>query len=387
MRIALASTEGRVALTATGDWRLSDRDGATDLLAAHSGDTWSIEKSGGRLRAVRLDGTGTSWRDGPLLARPTDSTGAALMTLNGRHYRGELSIAAQDTGLLIVNRLLVEDYLRGVVPLEIGTRSAGEVAAVEAQAVAARSYSYARMAESGYRSYDLVGTVLDQVYGGADVETPLTDIAVGSTGKLVLRFAGRLVNAPYSANCGGSTAAPSEVWQGAADQPYLQPVSDRIPGSDRYYCDIGPRFRWSRTLEGDALISALSRYARSVAAAGTPLPAGGAIRAITIDGRTPSGRVRALAVDTDRGRYLLRGNEIRFTMRSAGGEILNSTYFSVESEPDGDGVLARVIFRGTGNGHGIGMCQWGAIGRARAGQDYRTILRTYYPGTTIETVD
>ena len=95
-------------------------------------------------------------------------------------------------------------------------------------------------------------------------------------------------------------------------------------------------------------------------------------------------RVGALGVRTDAGNFVLRGNDIRFVLRSARGDILASTYFSVDLTPAGDGRVARAVLRGSGNGHGIGMCQWGAIGRARAGQDFRTILRTYYPGTTIE---
>ncbi len=67
--------------------------------------------------------------------------------------------------------------------------------------------------------------------------------------------------------------------------------------------------------------------------------------------------------------------------------MLNSTYFSVEEADGADGRLASLTLRGRGYGHGIGMCQWGAIGRARAGQDFRTILETYYPGTTIAPVD
>jgi stage II sporulation protein D len=62
---------------------------------------------------------------------------------------------------------------------------------------------------------------------------------------------------------------------------------------------------------------------------------------------------------------------------------LNSTYFTAETETDGSGEVSRLTIHGGGYGHGIGMCQWGAIGRARAGQDYRTILTTYYPGTTV----
>ena len=80
---------------------------------------------------------------------------------------------------------------------------------------------------------------------------------------------------------------------------------------------------------------------------------------------------------------MLRGNDIRYVLRAPGGEILNSTNFTVESVPGRDGSIALLTLRGTGYGHGVGMCQWGAIGRARAGQDFRTILGTYYPGTTI----
>jgi stage II sporulation protein D len=162
-------------------------------------------------------------------------------------------------------------------------------------------------------------------------------------------------------------------------------VSDRIGDSDRYYCDPSPRFRWSKTLERSTLATALDRYlAQYVQLRGNRV---GVVRGLEIDSRTQSGRVRALAVRTDRGRYLLRGNDVRFVMRVPNGEILNSTYFSVRTERDGQGRVARATFEGGGYGHGIGMCQWGAIGRARAGQDFRTILSTYYPGTAIASVD
>jgi stage II sporulation protein D len=99
--------------------------------------------------------------------------------------------------------------------------------------------------------------------------------------------------------------------------------------------------------------------------------------------RTPSNRVGALTITTDRGEFTLHGNDIRSVLRGAGGEILNSTYFSIDSSNQRDGHLTQLTLRGGGYGHGVGMCQWGAIGRARAGQDFRTILATYYQGTTV----
>jgi stage II sporulation protein D len=89
-------------------------------------------------------------------------------------------------------------------------------------------------------------------------------------------------------------------------------------------------------------------------------------------------------VRTDGGPVVLRGGQIRSALRAGGGEILNSTYFTVETAAVcADGQLARLTLRGSGNGHGVGMCQWGAVGRARAGSDYREILAAYYPGTTL----
>ena len=378
VRVALATAARSAALSATGGWRLYAEDGRALLARSDDNDVWTVRQTGTGMQAVRGDGMPTAVRAGPFIARPDER--GAIVSLNGRRYRGEISVIPTDSGLLVVNRLPLEEYLRGVVPLEIGNRTLAEMAAVEAQAVAARSYAYIRLNAMRGRAFDVYATVMDQVYGGADVEREISDQAVASTAGLVLRFAGRVVNAPYHSTCGGSTAEAPEVWR-SPGEPYLQRVSDRIPGTDRYYCDASPRFSWSKSLRADTLAAALDRHLKAyVAVAGNRV---GTVRTIEVEGRTPSGRVATLAIGTDRGRYVLRANDIRFVMRRPGGEILNSTYFSVDTEQGRAGALARVTFHGRGYGHGIGMCQWGAIGRARAGEDFRTILRTYYPGTVV----
>jgi stage II sporulation protein D len=134
-------------------------------------------------------------------------------------------------------------------------------------------------------------------------------------------------------------------------------------------------------MDAQTLDAALARYLGQYAA--VPSGRAGHAQSVAIDRRTGSGRVGILAIGTDRGNFILRGNDIRYVLRPPGGEILNSTYFSVETATASDGSVSRLTIRGTGYGHGVGMCQWGAIGRARAGQDFRTILRTYYPGTTV----
>lgn len=334
-----------------------------------------VEQDGSRIRLLIGGRAAADWSTSPIMVSSIDG---APIVVGARSYRGVITLMPGADQPRFVNELRVDDYLLGVVPQELGSRAPGDSAAAQAQAVAARSYAYIHLSPTG--AYDLTDGTLDQVYGGVGAENPMATAAVRATRGLVLEYDGRVVNAPYHSTCGGTTAAASEVWK-SGDEPYLRPVSDRIPGTDRYYCDISPRFAWTASFTGASLDALLARYLASYAQ--VPGGVAGAAQTVEIASRTPSGRVATLLIQTDRGRYELHGNDIRYVLRNAGGALLNSTYFSVTSERASDGSLDRLTVTGRGFGHGIGMCQWGAIGRARAGQDFRTILATYYPGTTL----
>jgi len=376
IRVLLSSNSQTARIASPDGLMLTERDGSL-VARVLANQVWRIEHQGHQVRAIRPDGVGTVWREGPVIAHAGAN---ALLSVDSKPYRGNVAFSGTDSGLSVVNVVKIDDYLRGVVPLEIGTTSPADSAAVQAQAVTARSYAYIHLSTDARQAYDVTGGTLDQVYGGVAVETPVASEAVESTRTQVLKFAGRVVNAPYHSTCGGSTAAASEIWR-SNDEPYLQRVSDRIPGSGRYYCDLAPRFRWTRTIDGPALTAALARYLPTYTAVPNRTP--GTAREVTIGSHTPSGRVGTVTITTDRGNFVVRGNDVRFVLRPPGGEILNSTYFSIESASAADGSITRLTLHGRGYGHGVGMCQSGAIGRARAGQDYRTILRTYYPGTTV----
>ena len=306
------------------------------------------------------------------------ASGESFVTYGGKRYRGELAIVSSDSGRLVVNTLSMDEYLRGVVPLEIGNRTAAEFAAVQAQAVAARTYAYKHLTSA--RAFDMYATVQDQVYGGVDAEKPQSDSAIATTSDVVVLYNGRPITTPYHSTCGGSTAAVTEVWYNQSDEPYLRPVSDRIPGTDHYYCDPSPRFSWTQNYDGAGLRAMMEKYLSAYTNA--PKTGLGRITNIRETGRTPSGRVAALIVETESGNYTLRGNDVRFVLRNPTGATLNSTFFTFDEQRSG-GEVTSLVINGRGYGHGIGMCQWGAIGRARAGQNFRTILETYYPGTTI----
>lgn len=365
VRIALETSAKSGTISGTGSWGLVHGDVGQQVNA--------MAELPLSFDAARIGEIATEL--GPVTA---ETVAGSFLIWNGKKYRGDLIITRTDSGFLIVNRLPMDSYLRGVVPLEIGNRTAAEFAAVQAQAVAARTYAYKHLTSS--RAFDMYATVQDQVYGGVDAEKPQSDSAIITTADVVVLYNGQPITTPYHSTCGGSTAGVSEVWYDQPDQPYLRPVSDKIPGTNNYYCDPSPRFSWTQSYDGAGLRSVMEKYLATYSRA--PKSGVGKITNIREQGRTPSGRVAALAVQTESGTYTLRGNDIRFVLRDPKGAILNSTSFTFTKETNG-GEVSSFTVNGRGYGHGIGMCQWGAIGRARAGQNYRTILETYYPGTTI----
>ena len=290
-------------------------------------------------------------------------------TWNGRRYRGTLDFVADGDGIAVVNRVDLEEYLRGVLPGEIGSRDPRDRAALQAQAVAARSYAAARMGERR-AVFDVTATVSDQVYGGIAVERPETDDAVRATRGLVLTWGDRIITAPYHSHGGPMTAAPDEVFWKRGNEAWLRPVDDRTPDGG-CFCDASAMHVWERRFTTDDLTRLLARYGRDAGVTRT-----GDVRSVRVSSRGPSGRATVVDVETSAGRASLRGNDIRFVFRT-NGAILPSTNFALEQ------LGGVVVVRGIGNGHGVGMSQWGAIGRARAGQDARTILAAYYPGTRL----
>jgi stage II sporulation protein D len=201
-----------------------------------------------------------------------------------------------------------------------------------------------------------------------------------ATAGWVLSYRGQVVTAPYHSACGGTTALPSEVWRGGQDG-YLRSVSDTAPGTGRPWCDLSPRVNWERRLSVQDLAGGVARYAP--ASATVPAGATPSIRDVRVEGMSATGRVKGVVFAAEGGDVTIRGNDVRYVLRQVGGGILPTTAFSVETERGDDGELLGIVIRGRGNGHGVGMCQWGAIARARAGDDFRAILKAYYPGASL----
>jgi stage II sporulation protein D len=146
----------------------------------------------------------------------------APLTFDGREYHGTLALRSQSGGVSVVNGVPLDTYLRGVVPSE--SPSHWPVAALEAQAVAARSYAVAELRPSSW--YDLLPTTADQVYAGVAAERPRSDHAIYATRGQVLTWDGQVARTYYSSSSGGRTEAVQDAWPGSAPIPYLRSVSD-----------------------------------------------------------------------------------------------------------------------------------------------------------------
>ena len=286
-------------------------------------------------------------------------------------------VAGSKKGITLLNVLTVESYLRGVVPLEIGTRSEKELEALKAQAVAARTYTYQRMEKRKERTYDLLPTVADQVYGGVGVASPFTDSAILSTvGEVMVDSTQAFIGAFYHSTCGGHTAGIAVVWNSRFSS-YVQGAPDRAPNGTPW-CASSSKLHWTEEWTIEELSSILRTYSQE----SKLTPFQGTIKKIKVTRRGKSGRILACQVTSNRGTYTYGKDKIRFVFRrnSVGYPILWSANFRIEI------VGNRVVAKGVGFGHGIGMCQVGALGRARAGQSYRTILQAYYHGSLLERV-
>jgi stage II sporulation protein D len=224
--------------------------------------------------------------------------------------------------------------------------------ALKAQAVVARSYALHEKNRNAAQRHDVDSSILTQRYAETRIPARVRAAARATRGQY-LSFDGRPILAAFHASSGGRTASAMEVW--GREVPYLRSVDSPD--------DAAPDYFWSYEIGAEDLLAALRE-------AGLPADGGGGARVLA---RSPSGRVERLAI----GSALLSGRDLRQVL---GGRAIRSARFELRSEP---GVIR---FLGSGAGHGVGMCQWGARQLALQGRTYKQILAHYYPGAGLRRV-
>jgi SpoIID/LytB domain protein len=273
------------------------------------------------------------------------------LRVQGRTYRSRVSVRARQGRVLVVNHVGLEHYLYGVLPREVYV--SWPPAALQAQAVAARTYALYHMHMRADDSYDVLSTTASQVYGGLDHEHAATNAAVDATRGIVVLSGSQLALTLYHANSGGVVEAVEDVW--GPQLPYLRRVLDS-------FSLTGRGAEWSCSLGEDEVLERLASF-------GIMLQT---LDSMQVLKRSGSGRVEQIELRGGGGSAMLSGNSLRLVL---GPGVLKSTRFIVEH--DGN----NVAFSGYGFGHGVGMSQWGARHMADLGFGYRDILAHYYPGT------
>ena len=367
--------------------------------------------NGGRIICVSPDGTRTSFESpvaveiADLVAARDASSRGSVRPLTwvgqpGHVYRGQFELACGQSGeMRLINILDLEDYVAGVVPYEIGAGAPFE--ALKAQAVVARTEALALSGRHGDEPFDVCSSTHCQVYGGATAELDRQDVrrAVESTRGEALFWSGKPApGAKYHACCGGVTESAGALWQ--FDVPYMVGVDCGALGPEAAtrgaaairdeealraiiatpntgdFCYGSNGYRWKVEYTAGQLAAVLApvigRFEH---------PESRVVQVAVVE-RTPRGSAVRVRVTTTEGEYVIAGE---YAIRSAlGGTVtIKSGVFVVDAEGDPPSTF---VFSGAGYGHGVGMCQYGARGMARAGYNYRAILEHYYPGTTVENI-
>lgn len=316
---------------------------------------------------------------------PTGTGGSQLRTgTEDRRYWGSVYITLDHDGSLVAANAVSESkLLAGIVPSEM--LPSAPTAALEAQAIAARTELLQKIGRRNLTDpFLLCSTQQCQVYAGAGKEDPRATRAIEATrGMVLLRNGGGLVDVRYSASCGGHTEDNDAIWGGEPD-PSLRGRTDDAKGQttrvtadtvDGFLTDRGGaawcskakgaqgKFRWTETIAATDLTTRIS----------VEYPEIGRIKSLIPKARGASGRIQVITIAGDKSQVDVTGDlHIR---RLLGG--LKSTLFDVKR--DGE----NFVFRGAGFGHGVGMCQLGAIGMAEAGKTRDQILAHYYRGTHV----
>jgi stage II sporulation protein D len=395
VRIGLVRTDGSAEFKCSTDFTVKTKSNQILVGRGGSGQSYTILQSGPGKLLISRDKQENMIIDEPVVISPSRPEGTVTLfdvkfgnnnfwsNSEDRSYRGEIELGIDNGFIKIINVLSVEEYLYGVVPSEMPANWPQE--ALKAQAVAARSETVAKLGRHRSDGFDLCAEVHCQVYSGVEKETELANMAVDSTRGMILEYDSKAVDAIYSSNCGGHTQ--DNIFGDRKTVAYFTGTADMEPPGklvfplspfeldswlkdppEGIYCNIPEytqmsNFRWVRIYSARQLRQMVDNVSGV-----------GEVRKIIVLKRNPSGHIDKLKIVGSKTSCLI---EKELNIRKALGN-LRSSMFKVEVRY-GQGHIPRdFIFYGGGWGHGVGMCQAGASGMAKANKNYQEILQRYF---------
>lgn len=278
-----------------------------------------------------------------------------LLSFDRRFYRGIVDVFVNPLGVpVVVNEVGLEDYLRSVVPNEMGPNAYPQIEALKSQAVAARTFAVRELDRNAVHGFDMYGDSRAQNYRGAGSEHALSDKAVTETSGIIATNNGKPIPAMYSSTCGGVTEAYHNIFKG----PPIPCLSGGVPCDD----SASPYHRWSDTIHIKDIQQKLDAYAGV-----------GRLKALETIRKSEAGRTISMRFTGESGSKVLEGNDLRFALG------LRSNHLdSINLSMDQNGFVSEISVSGRGWGHGVGLCQTGAVTMAGKGKKYDEILHHYY---------
>ena len=273
----------------------------------------------------------------------------------------------------VTKEMSLEDYVLGVMRAEGSMETEPE--ALKALAIAIRTYALKNHGRHAKDGYDFCSTTHCQRFvggsptvreGPGDAQGTLPDgrisAAVRATeGQILIDDRGQPVDSYFGASCGGETANIGTLW-GKSPPAYLRGVHDD-------FCLTGPHANWTDVISRADLLRALQSDART--------NVGSRLDQITLSKRDETGRAEVITLDGEH-RKIVRGWDFKIIVgRVLGWNLLKSSRFEVSRHG------SNFMFRGSGFGHGLGLCQEGAHVMAQRGATYQRILEKYFPGTRV----
>jgi SpoIID/LytB domain protein len=300
---------------------------------------------------------------------PTGQPARLIATVSGaftREYAGQIEISEKNNKCLTINRVSLEEYARSVACHEI--RGAGPQA-LKAQLIASRTYALSGLSKHEGQGYDFCDLTHCQVYKGYEACSQEQHAQLTEVSGMALTYDGRPIETYYFSTCAGHTAAAQDAWGISAARAYLPGVKD----GKQPYCASSEHMRWRFEADRKKLCVRLSKTIPKLGRKKGPKPCrieiaktgrGGWVSRVRISGK------KSIVVAGDKFHMLLG--------KMYGWGKFKSARFTMEVRGK------KYVFHGRGLGHGVGMCQYGAMGMEKAGADYKSILKHYYPGTRIE---
>src|SRR3954469_204726 len=282
-----------------------------------------------------------------------------------------IRVGVKEGNRITIRKVPIETYVQAAILSEFAPPT-GDPDTVErmfeVQAVIGRTYALAHLNRHGSEGFDVCATTHCQLFEPSRLTTSRwaaqSREAVRQTMATVLWFRDAPADALFHADCGGRTSRADDVWSGIG-QPYLVSMQDDGPAA-------GAHAAWRYEITDAALIAALNKDGRT--------RVGAALRGVQVVERDAAGRAERIAIHGSQ-EHIVRGEEFRDVLsQSFGARAIRSTWFDVRHSG------SSYTFDGRGFGHGVGLCQAGALARIRAGAKLPAVLQQYFPGTRLITL-